>query len=189
MDPIFWEQATLRISAHEMVLELEAFEVPKAYDGGGEPVHYRIVLKGPETMAACDNLRELACAAPAAKFPIAEFIGQYPGQMASMIATLEGLRRPVQDDDFFEFVETPYNVRLSEIKPRLVDDELHWFAVPVSGDEAMQEIRLSARTLALVGGRQIQPVDPAWAPILRGWDVQPCLPPPAASRQDGDHDS
>ncbi|MDB6135717.1 MAG: hypothetical protein JWM59_3960 [Verrucomicrobiales bacterium] len=185
----FRAQEVLSISAHEMVFEVEDLPIPRGYDEGGDPPRVRIVLKSSETIAPCGNLHELACAVSATKFPIIEFMGSYPGQVASMIASLESIRRPVQDDELFGFVEAPYNVKLADIKPRLVNGGLHWFSVPLFGHEVMQEIRLSAKTLALVGGRQIQPVDTAWAPILRGWDTRPCLPPPAASRQERNPDS
>ncbi|MDB6136098.1 MAG: hypothetical protein JWM59_4341 [Verrucomicrobiales bacterium] len=158
MDPIFREQEALSISAHEMILEVEEFEVCKEYDGGGDPPHFRIVLKSPEIRLVCGDLHELACAVSATKFPIIEFIEHCPEGVASMVANLEGRPGPVLHNDWFKYMEAHFNVRLSDIKPQLENDELRWFERPTIYVHELTERRLSVTTLTVTGGKRIPPV-------------------------------
>lgn len=149
MPKAFSVREVIELDTWSISSEQEVVKIPTAYDKGGKPPRFRVVLRSGTKTKVCDTLEKVARAISELDLPIAIFAERYPGQVAFLITRLAHLRWPVQDHPLYQFVETDYGLNLKDVIPKVVDGVLCWREVPKWGEKELPERRLSLSSFSL----------------------------------------
>jgi hypothetical protein len=126
----FAKQEILEDKDCSITSEIELMKPNHGYDEGGLHPRFRVVFCRNQAIQACESFEEMARVISLLNFPIVDFAERHPGQIASIVASVAGLSRPIQNNELFKFIESDYDVLLSEVAPAVVNSELHWFELP-----------------------------------------------------------